>query len=362
MVADQDNEGDEFSHVSHVIGSKFSDLVRDDGHRAIVLDGGAGVDTLDMGAHTDGVTVSFDGKANDGNDEDETESGDDGKRDLVTNFENVIGTAGDDKLTGDAKENKLEGGAGNDKLYGLDGSDQLNGGFGADTLSGGDGVDTALYTDRTDPNDSLVITLDGGANDGSAVNDDTVSSGGAAHDNVGTTIENVRSGAGNDTITGSSAANVLYGGGGDDTLSGGDGNDTFRGDAGADIFSGGAGADTVTYTDRTTSTSGIVVTIGSGTANDGSSTDASVDPASTARDDVRGSVENVIGGAGGDSLTGSSAANRLTGGPGVDKLYGLGGNDALSAKDGVKDGRIDGGTGTDTASRDSIDPSPISVP
>ena len=46
--------------------------------------------------------------------------------DILTNIENLRGSAGDDHLTGDGNDNVLEGGPGNDTL---------NGGGGYDTVS-----------------------------------------------------------------------------------------------------------------------------------------------------------------------------------------------------------------------------------
>jgi methionine-rich copper-binding protein CopC len=60
-----------------------------------------------------------------------------------------------------------------------------------------------------------------------------------------TTIENARTGAGNDSITGNEAANRLEGGAGNDELSGGDGDDTLVGGTGNDTIEGGGGNDTV---------------------------------------------------------------------------------------------------------------------
>ena len=65
-------------------------------------------------------------------------------------------------------------------------------------------------------------------------------------------------------------------------------------------------------------------------------------------------IENVIGGSGKDTITGSKFANVLTGGLGADKLVGGSGNDTLMARDGVKDS-LDGGTGTDKAQVDKTD-------
>lgn len=158
-------------------------------------------------------------------------------------------------------------------------------------------------------------------------------------------MENLVGGSGSDVIAGTAAANALYGG---------DGNDVFYADAGADTYFGEAGTDEVTYADRTEA-----VTVGIGTyADDGSGADG---PA-TARDNVRTDVENVVGGAGNDSLSGSTAANALRGGPGADtitggagadSLFGDDGDDTLYARDSVADAVPNGGTGTDAAQIDS---------
>ena len=159
---------------------------------------------------------------------------------------------------------------------------------------------------------------------------------------------------GNDTIRGGDGNDVICGDGAHDYLGGGDGNDTLDGGAGPDRFSGGNGADTVTYARR-----GAVKVSIDGRANDGNSGDGA---SATARDYVSSTVENLIGGAGNDTLKGNSVANRLTGGLGADRLYALGGRDTLIAKDGVKDTTLDGGTGTDSGTFDGVDPRRISVP
>ena len=87
--------------------------------------------------------------------------------------------------------------------------------------------------------------------------------------------------------------------------------------------------------------------------DDGNATDG---PAG-ARDNVDTTVENLLGGSGDDSLTGSAVANRLTGGLAADRLNGLGGNDTLVANDGVVDTAIqcDGGTPAGAADRAVLD-------
>ena len=124
-------------------------------------------------------------------------------------------------------------------------------------------------------------------------------------------IENVHGSEYGDLLIGTSARNGLSGGGG---------NDTFAGGGGGDIIDGGAGIDTVTYA----SFGGAVASSRSLQASTG--------------DFIIG-VENVIGSAFSDALTGDGNANRLEGGQGNDLLEGRAGSDTL-----------DGGTGEDTAS------------
>ncbi|MFM9942133.1 MAG: M10 family metallopeptidase [Hyphomicrobiaceae bacterium] len=59
-------------------------------------------------------------------------------------------------------------------------------------------------------------------------------------------------------------------------------------------------------------------------------------------------IENAVGGAGADTISGNSLANRLSGGAGNDRIYGLLGNDVLNGQDG--DDLLDGGVGADTMS------------
>lgn len=62
-------------------------------------------------------------------------------KDTLSNIENIVGTAFNDKLVGNAGVNIIEGGAGNDTLDGGAGIDTLIGGNGNDVLVGGEGND-----------------------------------------------------------------------------------------------------------------------------------------------------------------------------------------------------------------------------
>ena len=141
----------------------------------------------------------------------------------------------------------------------------------------------------------------------------------------GTTIENLIAGDGNDAITGNSSANwilgmrgndSLSGGDGNDRLDGGNGNDVLDGDGGADILNGGLGSDTITYVG---SMAAVFVNLSTGAASGGE-----------AAGDTFSGIENIIGSALNDTLTGDANANQLTGGDGADRLVGLGGADTLT--------------------------------
>jgi hypothetical protein len=58
-----------------------------------------------------------------------------------------------------------------------------------------------------------------------------------------TSVENLYSGSGADTLSGSAAANYINGGAGNDTVAGREGNDTLEGAAGNDLLNGDDGDD-----------------------------------------------------------------------------------------------------------------------
>src|SRR5262249_29985965 len=128
----------------------------------------------------------------------------------------------------------------------------------------------------------------------------------------GTTIENVIGGALGDTITGNDLNNVIEGGGGDDTLNGGAGNDTYRFDTdnalGSDtinevdtIFDPNSGVDTLDFSATTTRAVSIDLGAPKGTQQ-------VVNAVLTLSFRVN-SIQNVIGGAQGDTITGNALNN-----------------------------------------------------
>ncbi len=152
--------------------------------------------------------------------------------------------------------------------------------------------------------------------------------------------DTLNGGAGNDTIYGGAQGDLLIGGAGDDRLYGGAGNDTLRLESGADVLDGGDGHDVLDIW----SSGGVTVNLATGTVS-GTGVNGTT---------VSG-IEEVWGGDGNDTLTGSSAAETLygyngndtiSGGAGDDNLYGEVGEDQLSG--GTGDDLLSGGAGDDT--------------
>jgi uncharacterized repeat protein (TIGR01451 family) len=290
------------SDVENVIGGLGNDTITgsaadnvfDGGPGADTFHGGGGSDTVAYSSRTNAINATIDGIANDG----QVGEGDN----IEPDVENLVGGSGPDQLIGSSAANTLSGGPGNDFL---------DGGPGADTLLGGDGEDTVDYSSRMNP---VNVSLDGVANDGQS----------GENDNVGTDVEDMIGGSGNDTLTGSALDNVLIGGPGSDTLNGGPGDDILDAGGGADALNGGAGEDVADYSSRTNA---VNVSL-DGVANDGESGE---------NDNVGTDVEDVVGGGGDDILTGNAQANLLDGGDGNDLLDGGLGPDTLVGGPGLDD-------------------------
>ncbi|HEX2084607.1 MAG TPA: calcium-binding protein [Solirubrobacteraceae bacterium] len=221
--------------------------------------GGPGEDIVSYSPVAAPMRVTLDGQANDGPS---------GRDHLHGDVEGAVGGQGDDEIVGGPGANvlgggggsdrisggegnsadelfgadgddALEGGGGNDLLYGGTGSDRLEGGPGGDELAGGpegdvlrggSESDLVAYTDAVGP---VTVTLDDRADDGA----------GGENDDVGSDVERVLGGYGDDRLVGSAGDNELDGGLGDDRIDGGDGADKIEGNYGDDIVDGGAGGD-----------------------------------------------------------------------------------------------------------------------
>ena len=179
--------GDTYNNISNIVGSAFNDTLTgntsnntirggagDDvifGHGGNdtlsgeagndTIEGGAGADTLDGGTNAPaGDTVSYAG-ATIGVTVDlhlttaqVSTAGTDSAGDILSNFENLTGSAKNDTLTGDSNANIINGGAGNDTINGAGGKDTLVGGLGADSFT----IDASSL--------KLGSTIDGGAEAG----------------------------------------------------------------------------------------------------------------------------------------------------------------------------------------------------
>lgn len=296
------------------------------------FDGGGGTDTVSYDDHGNAVTVTLDGVANDG----ETGENDN----VLANVENIVGSdfndsisvagtlighnldggIGNDTLTGGTVTDTLLGGDGNDSLLGGAGGDSLIGGIGIDVIRGEDGNDTATGGDG---NDSLYGGAGTDSLSGDAGNDYLVGD------------------AGNDTLVGGDNNDRLLGGADADSLLGGAGDDQLAPGRGKDTLSGGIGTDRADYSYEAKP---VIASI-DGAANDGTKGE---------QDNISTDVEDIRGGTGNDTFTGSGAKNYLIGGGGNDTLIGNGGSDILSGdagNDSLVGGngndRLRGGLGTD---------------
>jgi Ca2+-binding RTX toxin-like protein len=242
----------------------------------------------------------------------------------------IEGGDGDDRLVGGDGDDVLDGGAGNDQLFGGAGNDVLYGRAGCDVLFGESGDDILLGGDGAD-------WLNGGSGQDllhGEAGDDRLE-GGADNDYLD-------GGDGADQIAGDGGNDVLVGGKGADLLQGGDGADTFVATAndGDDSMVGGDGADTV---DFGALSAPVTVDLDGGTATG----------ADTGCDTIT-EIENVVGTAGGDVITGDEAANRITGAAGDDVLQGGDGDDTFVATANDGDDSMVGGDGSDTLDYSAI--------
>ena len=334
-------EGDRMTGIVNLTGSALADDLRGDG-AANILRGGAGddilagrggADTIDGGVGNDTVSYTDSATAVQIDLKTVLQHGGDAEGDTLILIENVVGSAGDDRLTGDDNANVLRGGAGNDELRGWGGNDTIYGGVGNDHVLGGDGNDFIEGGDGNDElggdagndrivggagNDQLggnggVNLLEGGAGDDNYWLEDGVDTvverAGEGWDIVNTSrsytltdnVEEIRfqgnavtTGIGNDLsnwIHGNGAANIIYGLAGNDELRGWGGNDTIYGGVGNDHVLGGDGNDFIE----------------GGDGNDELGGDAGND--------------RIVGGAGNDQLGGNGGADTLEGGGGADTFW-----------------------------------------
>jgi Ca2+-binding RTX toxin-like protein len=332
--------------------------------------GGDGIDTVSYASASAGVTINLaqtTGQITTG-----------AGIDRIIFVENLTGSAFDDVLQGDGNNNVITGGAGNDTIQTGTGFDTVFAGAGNDTVIGAfvtadlstgevydGGAGTDLFVLDGYALVSVQVSLATGAWSFFDPTDpfftatnfedfDATTSTGIAELIGSNANNNIRMGAddnivfglfGDDVIDGGAGDDTLNGNGGNDTLIGGEGNDTLDGGAGNDLFIGGDGVDTVTYA---SATAGVSVTLAqiTGQQTNGSGIDKLV------------GVENLIGSAFDDTLSGDDGVNVITGGGGDDTIAGGGGQDIINAGAGNDTilwgvggsvfATIDGGAGNDT--------------
>jgi Ca2+-binding RTX toxin-like protein len=200
-------------------------------------------------------------------------------------------------------------GEGDDAVAGGSRDDVFIASSGADRYAGGGGRDIVSYAAR---GAAVVVAIDDVAADGAA----------GEADDVRSDVEGAIGGSGGDSLTGDASAEVLIGGAGDDTLDGA---------GGADTLDGGGGFDTVDYSTRTVR---VAVDL-----------DDRADDGAAERDNVRSTVERVLGGAAGDLIVGTAGAQTLVGNGGDDDLRGGDGADTLAGGPGAD--LLRGGNGDD---------------
>ncbi len=310
----------------------------------------------------------------------------------------LVGGTGNDVLLGGGGNDVYHGGAGNDYLYLGEGNNTAYGDAGTDVLFDSNGTN---YLDGGSGDDIYIFWATGTAHD----TVDEQAGGGTAdylsfiYENTGVTVDLAASGdqtvidgrltlnlvspenleylegsnyddvlygnAQDNNIGGRQGNDVIDGRAGNDTISGDDGNDRLTGGTGSDWLYGNAGSDTFVFDpavgnlgwdgiveaenadsdtlDFSAFTAGITVDLSSNNTSQPVVPDVLTIYLSCASGT---SLENVIGGAGADAITGNSRDNRLDGRAGNDSLTGGSGDDFLIG--GAGSNTLDGGTGNDT--------------
>jgi Ca2+-binding RTX toxin-like protein len=267
-----------------------------------LIKGGADGDTLNGGGGSGDYVIYTGSAAVTINLTTSAASGGDATGDLISNFENVIGGDGADKLTGSSGANILSGGIGNDVLKGEGGDDRLEGDAGADSMTGGLGNDVYVLDSNSDSTveavgegiDKVVTAITHALR----VNVENLElTGFASINGTGNALDNL--------ITGNTGNNILNGLGGVDTLRGFQGNDQYRVDNALDLTE-------EQFND------GIDITF------------ATIDW--TLQDNVEklyleGTATLGTGNALSNHIYGTSGQDTLDGAGGADRLFGEGGND-----------------------------------
>jgi Ca2+-binding RTX toxin-like protein len=306
------------------------------------LTGGAGYDTFDGSASTNGVTLVGAG----GND-------------------SLIGGSGTDSITGNSGADFIDGGANVDTLLGGLGNDTfvargtdiangevINGEGGIDTIQTDNDIDLAATNNITGIEN--IVLLGGVGLFVTGTNEDNIITGTNTADIAGVPGDTLCGAGGNDKIYGLAGNDCLVGGALIDQLYGGTGNDSLVID-GFDqplfggVIDGGLGTDEVQADFTFSLDSSTVISVENLYLKGGTDINGTGDSGDNV---ITGNSANNIldGGVGTDTLYGGGGKDTLVGGGGIDQLFGESGNDVLVV-DGA-DTDIDGGDGIDVVNAD----------
>ena len=323
-------EGDTYVGIEVIYGSKFNDVIIAPRARTAewhtYIEGGAGDDVIVGGPDSEivnggpGADILYGGPGKDDevgyggspsavtvNLVDGTASGGDAEGDVVSGFEQLVGSSYDDHLT-------------------LSGSGYVQGLGGADTLvqvrSSGAAGQVTLGYGSSNTGVTVDLSSTGPQSGGHAQGDRLV--GGFNR------VDGSRHG---DTLSGTAQADTIAGSGGDDVLNGRGGNDVLRGGPGADTLTCGTGDDAISYE---WSDTGVTIDLEANTFSGGE-----------AQGDTATDCESIHGSNGNDTLAGRAAGGgKLYGGRGNDTLKSTAGADTLYG--GLGGDRFVFGTGTGT--------------
>jgi len=297
-----------------------------------ILDGGAGIDTVDYSSVTGSLTIVIDGSGL------LSITGTAIGTDTLISIESYIAGGGDDLfIVTDDNDNVLDGEGGSNTVStsksGILGGVTTVVRLGDDVTVTGDGFGTDTYLNvnkvnvSTNSGDDIFRPTDSNDNDFDAGDgsdwidyrfitgtsgvtvDLTIGTATGDGTDVLTNFENVSGTDQIDDLTGDGNANIIdgLGGsdnisglGGNDTLIGGDGNDTLDGGVGDDILIGGTGDDTldggdgVDTIDESSNTTPMIVTLNNPVGN--------IEDTVTGEIDTVRNVENIATGTGNDTV------------------------------------------------------------
>jgi Ca2+-binding RTX toxin-like protein len=300
------------------------------------IDGGAGRDMLSFadlgetpGRENTNFRLDIDMEAGTAHSFDGTEQF------TFSNIERVTGTIYSDVLRGTAGDDELRGIGDYDWFIATAGNDTITGGNGLDMItfvewggSGAAGIGDVFAADGAPPSGAAIAglvfdLLDSSNNTGLA---------------AGLTTESI------ERVTGSSYQDVFFGDENQNDFRGLGGFDWFVGSSGGrERYFGGDGIDTVTYFNAT---AGVIASLRNG-ADPFNGQETGYGSGGDAARDLYFEIENLVGTAFDDSLTGNNERNQLSGLDGDDFIFGYGGTDYM--KGGAGDDTINGGAGSDFA-------------